>query len=412
MTPTVADTHRRRRFSGRDPGERHRASTPLELLYDLTIVVAFGTAADELAHFIAEDHVVPGVAGFAFAAFAVSWAWLNYSWFASAYDTDDWVFRLATMVQMIGVIVLSLGLPQLFGSLDHGETLDNQVMVAGYVIMRVPVVFLWWQVSRQDPERRRTARAYMVSVGIAQVGWVVLAIVGLNVGPALLAFGLLLALELVGPGFAERKGRTPWHPHHIAERYGLLVIITLGEVILGTVAALNALVHGEAGWSVDAALLALAGVGLAFGCWWMYFAVPWAEPLVRHRERVWGFGYGHLVIFASLAAMGAGLHVAALVLEGDAKIGETGAVLSVAVPFGIYTAMFYALYSSLMREHDPFHLGLLAATAAVVVLSIVLAAAGVDMAVCLLVLTLAPAVTVVGYETLGHRHMAQALERL
>jgi low temperature requirement protein LtrA len=66
-----------------------------------------------------------GVAGFAFATFAVSWAWLNYSWFASAYDTDDWVFRLATMVQMVGVIVLALGLPQVFASIDHGETLDN-----------------------------------------------------------------------------------------------------------------------------------------------------------------------------------------------------------------------------------------------------------------------------------------------
>ncbi len=63
---------------------------------------------------------------------------------------------------------------------------------------------------------------------------------------------------------------------HIAERYGLLVIITLGEVILGTVVSVNAVVHGEAGWSVDAALVASAGVGIAFGCWWMYFAVPWA----------------------------------------------------------------------------------------------------------------------------------------
>src|SRR5690349_22874516 len=129
--------HHRRRFTGRDPEESDRASTPLELLYDLTIVVAFGTAADELAHFIAADHVPAGVAGFVFASFAVSWAWLNYSWFASAYDTDDWVFRLATMVQMVGVIVLSLGLPDMFDSLDHGHTVDNDVMVAGYVLMRV-----------------------------------------------------------------------------------------------------------------------------------------------------------------------------------------------------------------------------------------------------------------------------------
>ena len=96
-------------------------ATPLELLYDLTIVVAFGTAADELAHFVAEGHVGAGVVGFVFATFAVTWAWLNYSWFASAYDTDDWVFRLATMVQMVGVIVLALGLAQMFASIDHGE---------------------------------------------------------------------------------------------------------------------------------------------------------------------------------------------------------------------------------------------------------------------------------------------------
>ncbi len=149
---TADRTHRRRRFSGRDPDEAHRASTPLELLYDLTIVVAFGTAADELAHFVAEGHAGAGVAGFVFASFAVSWAWLNYSWFASAYDTDDWVFRVATMVQMVGVIVLALGLPQMFESLDRGETLDNGVMVAGYVIMRVALLFLWWCVSRDDPD--------------------------------------------------------------------------------------------------------------------------------------------------------------------------------------------------------------------------------------------------------------------
>src|SRR3954454_11972665 len=99
--------HRRRRFRGRDPEEDHRASTPLELLYDLTIVVAFGTASDELAHYLAEGHAAAAIGGFVFASFAVSWAWLNYTWFASAYDTDDWVFRIATMVQMAGVIVLA-----------------------------------------------------------------------------------------------------------------------------------------------------------------------------------------------------------------------------------------------------------------------------------------------------------------
>src|ERR687887_1826281 len=137
---------------------------------------------DDRAHYLADGHAWGGIGGFAFAAFAVTWAWLNYSWFASAYDTDDWVFRLATLVQMIGVIVLSLGLPQMFASIDHGDTLDNGVMVAGYVVMRVALVFLWWQVSRHDVERRRTARTYMGTIGVAQVGWVALAVLGLPIG--------------------------------------------------------------------------------------------------------------------------------------------------------------------------------------------------------------------------------------
>src|SRR5690348_3826630 len=112
--------HRHRALSGRDPNEVHRAATPLELLYDLTFVVAFGTAADELAHYLAERHVGAALGGFSLAVVAVAVAWLSYSWFASAYDNDDWVFRVATMVQMVGVIVLALGLEQMFASLDRG----------------------------------------------------------------------------------------------------------------------------------------------------------------------------------------------------------------------------------------------------------------------------------------------------
>jgi low temperature requirement protein LtrA len=404
--------HHRRRFGGRDRDESFRSSTPLELLYDLTIVVAFSTASDELAHYVAETHVGAGLLGFAFATFAVTLAWLNYSWFASAYDTDDWVFRLATMVQMVGVIVLSLGLPQMFASVDHSDTLNIGVMVAGYVVMRVALVFLWWQVARQDPERTRAAQSYMVTIGIAQAGWILLAVLRLPIHATVALIPVLIALELTGPFVAERKAGTPWHPRHIAERYGLLLIITLGEVILGTVTALNAVVHGEAGWTVDAVLLAIAGVGLTFGSWWIYFAVPWAEPLVRHRERAFPFGYGHMVIFGALAAMGAGLHVAAFELEGDAKIGATGTVLSVAVPFAVYVAMFYGLYSVLLRARDPLHLRLLAGTAALLILAVVLAVAGVNVTVCLVVVALAPVVTVIGYESRGHRYIAAALERL
>jgi low temperature requirement protein LtrA len=412
-TSTNRVAHGRQRLSGRDPDEAHRAATPLELLFDLTFVVAFGIAANELAHYVADGHAWTGIAGFAFACFAVSWAWINYSWFASAYDTDDWVMRLATLVMMVGVLVLALGLEQAFASIDHGDVLDNGVMVAGYVVMRVPMVFLWARVARDDRPRRPAALTYIWTISVAQVFWVVLAIIDLPIGTTFAIAAVLIGVELTGPIVAQyRKGGTPWHAGHIAERYGLLVIITLGEGILGTVAAINALVHGSNGWTVDAAVVASAGVALIFATWWTYFVLPWADVLRLHPERGFIFGYGHIMIFASLAAIGAGLHVAALFLQHDTTIGETATVAATTIPVAVYLAALYGIYAAFTRHLDRFHLWLLAGTAGVLVLSVALAAVGVGVDVCLAVLVLAPVVTVLGYETLGHRHVAEALGRM
>jgi low temperature requirement protein LtrA len=66
-------------MSGRDPDEEHRSATPLELLYDLTFVVAFGVAAEQFAHLLAAGHLASGLIGFSFAVFGICWAWINFS---------------------------------------------------------------------------------------------------------------------------------------------------------------------------------------------------------------------------------------------------------------------------------------------------------------------------------------------
>ena len=399
-------------MSGRDPHELHRAATPLELLYDLTFVVAFGAASNEAAHYFAEGHWRTGLIGFGFAMFAVIWAWIQNTWFASAYDTDDWIYRLLTMVQMVGVLVLALGLPLMFESIEQGDHVDNGVMVLGYVIMRAGLVALWLRVASHDVVRRRCASTYASTLLVAQVGWIGLALADVSIAVMFSVAAVLVIIELTGPVVAERRFgiTTPWHPHHVSERYGLLTIITLGEVILGTVAAINAVIRSD-GWTVETALVGLAGVGLAFGMWWMYFVIPSAELLARFRNRSFGWGYGHLPLFAGLAATGAGLHVAGLYIEHEAHIGQLAVVLTTAVPLAVYVICLYTLYSMLTREVDPFHLWLVTGTAVVIVAAIIMAAADVPLAACLLVLTLAPAVTVVGYEVVGHRHRAEMLAR-
>jgi low temperature requirement protein LtrA len=112
-----------------------------------------------------------GVLGFAFATFGIAWAWGNFSWFASAYDTDDWIFRLATLVQMLGVLIFALGLPAMFASLVVGDTVNNAVMVAGYVVMRAGLLFLWLRAARPDPAHRPACLAYAKTLVLAQAGW-------------------------------------------------------------------------------------------------------------------------------------------------------------------------------------------------------------------------------------------------
>lgn len=403
--------HHATTMGGRDPHEKHRSATPLELLFDLTFVIAFGLAASQFAHALAEAHYFTALVGFSFACFAICWAWINFSWFASAYDTDDWIFRAVTMVQMIGVIVLAIGLPRMFVSIEDGDRLDNGIMVLGYVIMRVALIFQWLRAARQDPGRRDACMAYVVAVTIAQVGWTVLIFFDFSLVVTFAFSFVLIVVEMAGPYIAEtRYGGTPWHAHHIAERYGLLAIIALGEGVVGTVATLSAVVGSE-GWTADAVLVCIAGIGLTFSMWWIYYIMPSAHVLHLHRERSFVWGYGHMVIFSAIVATGAGLHVAAYHVEGKAHIGAVATLLTVAVPLLVYLLGIYALYTYLVQEVDRLHLWLIALTLVVIGAAVAAVAAGASLSVALIVLTFAPIVTVVGYEFLGHRRQAEVLLR-
>ena len=398
-------------MGGRDRHEAHRAATPLELLFDLTFVVAFAQAASQFAHAVAEAHFASGLLGFLFASFAICWAWINFSWFASAYDTDDWIFRLTTMIQMIGVLVLALGLPPMFASLDKGVYLDNSIMVLGYVIMRVAMIFQWLRAAKQDPERRKICLTYVKAITVAQLGWAILIFLDFSIGLTLVMTTLFTIVEMAGPYLAERiDGGTPWHAHHIAERYALFSIIALGEGVVGTVAALAAVIESQ-GWTFDVAMVGTSGVGLTFGMWWVYFMLPAGHVLhsKRHKSFIWG--YGLMITIASIVATGAGLHVAAYYIENKAKIGPLATVLSVSIPVSIFLASIYLIYAYLVEEVDRFHIWLLAGTGVLIAFSIIAASFGVSMPICLLILMLSPLVTVIGYETRGHRHQAKVLSR-
>ena len=77
--------------------------------------------------------------------FAIWWAWMNFTWFASAYDNDDVLYRLGVFVQIAGVLILAAGVPRAFASASFA------IVTLGYAVMRVGLVSLWLRAARRRP---------------------------------------------------------------------------------------------------------------------------------------------------------------------------------------------------------------------------------------------------------------------
>jgi low temperature requirement protein LtrA len=319
----------------RDPHEEHRAATPLELLFDLTFVVAVAAAVPELAHAIVDGHPIDGLIGFLLVFFGIWWAWMNFTWFASAFDCDDALYRVLTMVQMAGVLVLAAGVGPAF------QDGDFTTAVAGYVLMRIALVAQWLRVARSVPEYRDTALRFAIPIAAVQLLWIVR--LALPAPISLLSFVVLGIVELLIPLWAERRHRTPWHPHHITERYGLFTIIVLGESVLAATVAIIA-ARSATGLSVDLVIVAVSGLVLLFACWWLYFLESDAPRLDARPDLGFVWGYGHFFVFAALAAIGAGIEVTVEAISHEVAASPLLVGYSVAIPLVVFLVARYALY--------------------------------------------------------------------
>jgi low temperature requirement protein LtrA len=336
------------RMVARDVDEAHRSATPLELFFDLAFVVAIAQAAAGLHHGIVEGHADTAVVSFLLVFFGIWWAWMNFTWFASAYDTDDGSYRIAVFVVMTGVLVMAAGIPRAFANDDF------DVVTGGYVIMRVALVALWLRAAYSVVENRRCALRYAIGISVLQVLWVVR--LWLPEEVSVHTFLVLIAGELAVPLWAESVGRTSWHPGHIAERYGLFTIIVLGESVLAATIGVQAALDADASF-MDLASVIVGGLLLVFSMWWLYFDMP-AEALVRgvrgefseHLAGAFLWGYGHYVVFASVAATGAGLVVNIEQVTGEADISRLSAGLALTIPASIYLLAVWILHLPLKRS--------------------------------------------------------------
>jgi len=322
------------RMRGRDSDEEHRGASPLDLLFDLTFVVAIAQLALQFSH---DSDQVTGpekIGPYLVVFFAIWWAWISFTWFASAYDTDDVPYRVFAVVQMAGVLVLAAGVPAAFQSGDF------RAIAAGYLVMRVGLVAQWVRVAVEHAAGRATARRYILGISIAQLGWILWLLMPQH--HLLISFPVLVAIELSVPIWAERPAKLPWHPGHIAERYGQFVILLLGESVLAAANGMRAALS-NGGVRLDLIVVSVAGLVLLVALWWTYFLEPASAGLVAHRSGAFFWGWGHFLLFAALAAVGAWLQVAVTAISHHLDNSHLQIAYALASPVAIELVMIWAV---------------------------------------------------------------------
>ncbi|QDE36481.1 low temperature requirement protein A [Microbacterium foliorum] len=323
----------------RDPAQPHRSASTLELFFDLVFVVAVSIASAQLHHALSHGDFVHGITSYALVFFAVWWAWMNFTWFATSFDTDDWLYRVTTIVQMGGVLVLAAGIPAAF---EHG---DFTLPVIGYIVMRLAMIGQWLRASRGAGELKAATRRYAFGIAGVQVLWVLFLFI--PSGPLQLVAFVAFALVEVGvPVFAERRGQTPWHPHHITERYGLFTLIVLGESLL---ASANAIIEAKNELDSFVPLISISVLTLVVtaSLWWIYFWPPHHRAITT-LGRTLRYGYSHYFVFAAAAAFSAGIEVELDVLTGASHLSQPVASLTVAIPIAIF---LLGIWWIAIREH-------------------------------------------------------------
>ena len=282
---------------------RQRTATWLELFFDLAFVLVVG----ELAVGLRNDLTLHGVLVFAGLFTSVWWAWAGYTFYANRFDTDDVVYRLAKLAAMLAVAGLAAS------ATGATEELAAQFALC-QAALRIVLVCLYLRASRHVIEARTLIAVYVVAESLAGTLWLAGA-----VAPAPFRYGCwaaAVAAEAAAPIMATmRSAGLPLHFEHLPERFGLFVILVLGE----SVAAIAVGVH-ETHWEPVTVTIAILGFIVAVSLWWTYFDLAGAAATQTladrggHRSTLLHdiYAYGHWPIALGLAAAGVGIEGAIL----------------------------------------------------------------------------------------------------
>ncbi len=296
--------------------------TTLELFFDLAFVFAF----TQLSRLMAQQHDALGILQALVILALLWWAWTSYGWLTNIAHADRGVVRVAMIVGMTAMFVAGLVVLEAYDDLPGG-LVGPLVFVGAYLVARVThaIVFVWLA----EPELRRRT---LLTVTLSVVPSGALLLAGALLGGTWQLWCTLAAVAIEPLVSSRTSVGVAWPVRstaHFTERHGLIVILALGESILGIGA-------GAATEPISVGILAgvILSMLICIALWWAYFtrlsgeaehALLSVPAPARGRTATTAYTYLHLLLVAGIVLAALGLEVAMAHIEDPDPLGLFGA---------------------------------------------------------------------------------------
>lgn len=272
-------------------GEEERKVSWLELFFDLVFVVIIA----RLAHHFGEHPSWYGLGELALLFIPVWWVWIAGTIYTDRFETEDLSYRTLMFVMMLIVGVMAV-----FAPYGLGKYADAYAW--SYVSARVLIIGMWLRAGKHNPIARPMTNKFAVGFGMSAVLWAISTQFDGTLSVVLKGVGLVF--DTLTPLWTIRdQAKLPRLSNHkLPERFGLLVLIVLGESIVGMV---NGLADAK-DRNVLVFVRYILGALVGFGLWWVYF--DFVGRRVPNRANIklsLAWSYGHLPMLICAVAVGA-----------------------------------------------------------------------------------------------------------
>ncbi|RDC64831.1 low temperature requirement protein A [Adhaeribacter pallidiroseus] len=273
-----------------------RHATWLELFYDLIFVIAIS----QLTTFFSKDLTLVSLWQFVLLFFPIWWAWTGHTMYANRFEIEDSGHRVLTLTQVLGSLFIAV-------FIQEALLEESYLFACAYLFIRLILLVMYLRIYFKHTDSRGIIVHFIVGFSIGAAIWLVSIFTPRPIRFYL--WGLSWLIEVITPWTNHKRLKVvPIHSTHLPERFGLFVIIVLGESILRITKAVSNLEL----WQFFSGANAICSFILIVLIWWIYF--DYIEEYVTGKITGTGlvYTYLHFFIYLGIVITGVGLEYSIL----------------------------------------------------------------------------------------------------